>query len=405
VLSFLGVGSAAAQEEVAEAPGEPSVTLGLDGISARNSEGFGFRLHGLLQTGVRAYFADEDDLGRNQFMVRRARPIIDLYAPANLHARFAFEMPNGFTIFDAWAEWSPSAVFNLRVGLFKTPLGLELAQLPVHRDYLEFSLAGNLISNRDLGLMLHGRLGDGVFTYQVAALNGAADGVGVNTSNLSDAFDTVARVFFRPAAGSEGALSGLGFGGAVLFGVEEGSADSPGLGAYRTAGRRVFFRYSPGVIAEGNRLRVNAELYYYWKNFHVLAEWIRSSQEVSGASGETTVANQAWVAELGYTFGGRSTFAGVVPNSPFSPGDGAWGALQLKARTTMLIVDESAFNGLADPSTSASQATEIGGGLNWWWHTNARWILDISHTSFESFQGPASLPEEWVGSLMLQLHM
>jgi phosphate-selective porin OprO/OprP len=81
--------------------------------------------------------------------------------------------------------------------------------------------------------------------------------------------------------------------------------------------------------------------------------------------------------------GVNASFTSVVPTKPFQPNAGTWGAFQLVARFSELNIDNAAFDGFSDPTTSARSATAWSVGFNWWLNQNVRLLTSFSHTTFQ----------------------
>jgi phosphate-selective porin OprO/OprP len=133
-----------------------------------------------------------------------------------------------------------------------------------------------------------------------------------------------------------------------------------------------------------------------------MGEYVANNDHVSNYGKKVTSANldnTAWEISGGYVLTGEdASYNGVTPSHPFSPFNGSWGAVQLVGRYAQLNVDQKAFSGYADPTTSASQAGAWSVGLNWYLNNNLRINTSFSETTFEGGSGPKATvtkqPEE-----------
>jgi phosphate-selective porin OprO/OprP len=145
-------------------------------------------------------------------------------------------------------------------------------------------------------------------------------------------------------------------------------------------------------MADGNRMRIAPQFYYYVGRFGLLGEYTKVSQDVA----RTTTAGRrtanldttAWqLAASVFLTGEEESFRGFKPINVFSLANHTWGAFELVARYHVLDPDDDAFLGgaasFADPAVSARKASAVGLGLNWYLNENLKWVLDYEQTSFE----------------------
>ena len=179
----------------------PVVTAGANGFSFRSADtNFVLSLHGVLQLDNRSFFRDDGTRGNEGFILRRARPILQGTVFRDFDFMFVPDFGGSTVqIFDAYLNYRYSPELQLEAGKFKSPVGLEALQ--TDRDILfnERSIATDLMPNRDLGVMLHGDVGNGVISYAAALLNGAPDYSGTTTNADYDNFLAFAgRAFAQP---------------------------------------------------------------------------------------------------------------------------------------------------------------------------------------------------------------
>jgi len=84
----------------------------------------------------------------------------------------------------------------------------------------------------------------------------------------------------------------------------------------------------------------------------------------------------------------------VTPAADFDRAAGTWGAFEVVGRVASIKFDDQLFgaavNGaqFADSTKSASSASTLGVGLNWYLSKTARFSLDYEYTSFKTFGSP-----------------
>jgi phosphate-selective porin OprO/OprP len=227
-----------------------------------------------------------------------------------------------------------------------------------------------------------------VFEYQVGIFNGAPD-LGAPDTDLNDAKDFAARVFFQPIR--DGALRGLGFGISGSTGVEEGSATATDLAGYRSASQQTFFRYRSDalvpdntVVADGRRSRLTPHAYLGIGPFGVLGEYIINRQEVRSGATTARLTHRAWQASGSFFLTGEyAGFRNPAPRKPFDLKAGTFGAIELAARYGELDIDDDAFPLFASASSAATKAKGLGLGVNWHLSRQIKVLVSYEHTTFE----------------------
>jgi phosphate-selective porin OprO/OprP len=274
---------------------------------------------------------------------------------------------------------------NLRLGQFKSPVGLERMQAEQELEFVERGLSNNLVPFRDLGVMAYGSIVPDYLDYQVAYLNGAND-LQVNTGDLDNNKDFAGRLLTYPLRWSEiEFLRGFGTAIAGTYGTHLGNPTAPNLTAgYLSMGQNKFFSYSTGAYASGVQWRVNPQAYFYKGPFGILGEYVINGQNVKNGAAERVLKNTGWIAKTSYVLTGEdASFDGVKPDSPFLVGKEGWGAFELAARAGGLHVDSDAFPLFSSSSASANRASEFAGGINWYLNNSVKINLNYAWTTFD----------------------
>jgi len=375
----------------------PITTIGKDGFSFKSKDGaFQLKLKGQVQTDGRFFISDDANKGTNQFLLRRARPSFE----GTVYKYFDFRLMTDFgggsaVIQDGWVDFKYWPKASLRVGKFKSPLGLERLQSDANGNFIETALSTNLIPNRDVGVDLHGDFGQGALTYDLGAFNGTLDNGNVD-GDVHDDKDLVARIFTQPFINGDSAfLTGLGAGFGASFGESHGSVASPQLPSYRGFGQNTIFSYrndattAGTAFADGHRYRFVPQAYYYYGPFGTLSEFVLSSQGVKRNQQFGDVKHNGWQTTLNYVITGESaSYNGVIPRSDFDPSKGTWGALEAVGRLSGLSMDEGTYNLFANNLSAVKNAKAWTLGLNWYWNKNIKWMGDFEQTFFEAGFNP-----------------
>jgi phosphate-selective porin OprO/OprP len=383
----------------AQAQPDTAASAGEKGFGLKSADGsFEFRLRGLLQMDSR-HFIDDPAAARasDTFLLRRMEPAFEFtlgrLAYLKLQPQFAGDSVGTSDVF---ADLRFSKAVVLRAGKFKEPLVLEYLQSSGALTFMERGFPTELGAGRDFGVQLHGELLSGTVAYALGRFNGAPDGRDAVSSDTDDRKEHAARLFFEPFRNGDGALRGLGFGVAGSSGTKLGAATTATfnntLPRYRSPGQATVFSYRSNstptlantAIAAGDHTRLTPQLYFYAGSFGVLAEQVRSEQEVSFNGAAQTLAHNAWQAVAIWVVTGEKTgYRGVAgPASPYVPEGEGWGAFEIGIRYGELDVDDAAFPVYADPDVSVSAARSAGLVANWYLTGNVRLVLDYTSTGF-----------------------
>lgn len=433
--------------------------FGLESADGKNS----IKLGGLIQYDYRSFDSGANDVrnrsdaragsldavtgfhdANDTWLARRLRPNIQGTLFGKYDYRFQEEFAGGSaSVVDAYIDGRFDPAFKVRIGKYKPFVGLERLQSGSDLKFIERSyVSNNILPNRDQGISLYGDVLDSKLSYAVGFNNGVVDGGNASTASEFDSKkEYTARLFATPFKDDNNALAGLGFGIAATYTdvtdeknlnfTDTSAADGTrnGLPSYVTNSQQTFFRYSPAAVADGRRLRIAPQAYYYNGPFGLLAEYARVSQGVSLASGgspaagagsagtgalstaQTTILagsnktlnNDAWQIAATYLLTGEdSSFKGVKPKNDFDLDKGGWGAWELALRYSEMNIDGDTFTNqagqlagqtgadatptlaqaYADPTFSAKKARTWTAGVNWYLNSNAKIVLNYEQTSF-----------------------
>jgi phosphate-selective porin OprO/OprP len=385
------------QKEVADAKAakEATVEYGTGkGITVTSPDKTAsLKIRGYGQVDSRTFTDTSNPSNVDQFLLRTARLSLDGKIDEDFSGRFTYDFGNNTTsLVDAYVDYKPDPLFNVRVGKFKAPIGLERLQSETEILTLERNTVTNLVPNRDLGIQVSGEIIPQTLEYQLALTNGAADGVNSST-DVDGGKDVVARIFAHPFSDSEIVeLQGFGAGIAGSYGQRDGTTTSPNLtSGYRSHGQQTIFSYNPAagtVFADGTTWRINPQSYFYYGPIGVQAEYLLESQELTKGTTRAELENDAWSVGASYVLTGENnSFEGIKPLENFSLANNTWGAFEIIGRYGVLDVDNDTFPTFANPASSVSHATERTVGLNW--HLNQSLKINTAYSDTE-FEGGAT---------------
>lgn len=353
------------------------------GFTIKSEDGnFQLKIGADLQVDNRTFSGAGSGTLTDQMLLRRVRPTFSgtVYKYVDYYFRPDFGQGTT-TIYDAYIQLNYIPHFNLRVGKFKPPVGLERLQSDDDTSFIERGLPTLLVPSRDIGYQISGDLMNRRVALQAGVFNGVPDN-GLSDTSPSDHRDYAGRVFLTPFAMTAGSpLRGLGFG----IGASGGSVNGLALPAYNSTGQTSFFSFAAGVSEAGHRTRLAPQAYYYAGPFGVLAEYGLTEQGLQKGSVRRDVAFRAWQTQLSYILTGENKgYAGITPRHPFDPLGHNWGAVELAARTGAFRADPTVFSyGFAVATVAPHAAQEYVGGINWYLNRLVRLSADYAVTTFE----------------------
>lgn len=397
---------------------QESATIGHGGFSVQSPNGdYKLKIGGYVDIDAREFADNKKDLGySSSILPRHINPIIqgtvardfDYFVQADLgynntYSTISSTSTSAYSVslMDAYMEYRYFPWAKIRAGKFKTPFDIEnLQDVARFSNFTELGLTGNLSPIRDTGVQVGGSVLKDRLNYAVGIFSGAADHenfsggnstAGANNNNR----DVTGRIFVQPFKGTDlSCLGGLGFGYAASYGKEKGT-DLP---TYITPGQAPIFNYNSGVSADGLQLRGAPQLYYYYKSFGLLGEYVDSEETLEYKSGSDIIKdrlnNTAWQLSGSYVLTGENaSYWGVTPRNNFDLSHGTWGAFELAGRYGELTIDHNAFDdGFANLNTSISKESAWAIGLNWYLNTNVKVVFDFEQTKFRrgAVNGPST---------------
>ncbi len=396
-----------ADEAAASSPGSASVTADSHGFTIKSGDGdFILNIGADIQVDNRSFFGASNQPLPDTILLRRARPVFQgtIYHYIDYFFRPDFGKGNP-AIYDAYAELKYFNRAKLRVGKFKTPVGLERLQSDDDTTFVERGLPTLLVPQRDIGFQLSGDIVRRRVSYQMGVFNGVPD------NSLTDVAvgshrDYAVRLFVTPFQPDEqNPLKGLGFGLAATG----GGVDGEPLPSYTTFGQNSFITFAPGVMEAGHRTRLQPQLTYYLGGFGLLSEYGKNEEGLQKGAFRTDMGFRAWQVEASYILTGeKKSFLSPTPRHEFDPKLGGWGAVEIAFRIGGFSIDRALYeDGFASPVTSPREAHERVAGINWYLNRLFKISADYGNTDFGGggtiAQG-GNKPEEKVVTIRFQIN-
>ena len=406
-------------------------SFGAGGYTLESADGANaIHFRGNISFDGRYYGGSAAAVTADTWLIRRLRPTLEGRLADRFDFRFMPDFAQGRTIIqDAWGDARIRPWLVLQFGKFKAPVGLERLQLEQFARFIEVSLPSDLLPYRDLGLKVGGTLGAGWLTYDVGLFDGAPDGGSTDGNAVADQnstgkFTWEGRLFSRPFLETGPAWArGLGLGLAGTYVNVRGVATPATatssavttslLASYKTPGQQAMFAYrgdtgggalNDATIAAGLQRRLVPQLYYYYRCWSLLGEYVGEDQAVSRgvspmSARTATLHSTAWQLQGAWFLTGEDeAYDRAVPSRAFEFGSGGPGAWELVARYHEIRFDAGAFSGgaqsFANPQSAPRAAHAIGTGVNWYLNSALKVQLDYEVTRFEGGAPAGNRPDE-----------
>ena len=362
---------------------QPPFTAGYkDGFFVRSADGnFSMRIGGRVS--AHGLYQQEDTLQNDSLSMDRVRFYLDGVVFKYWQYKIETDLTSSSGLRDAYLNFTYFPRANVQLGQYKVPFSYEALLSKRYLDLVERSAATLSAVNpsRDIGVMLHGRMGEGLFGYQLAVLNGA----GQNRADNNSAKDIAARFVLAPfTAAKDSVLTDLNVGGAVTYSHQPKGKGIAGLSP-------TGFEFFKAVDVRGDRLRTDGHLAWFYGPFSVTGEYLYSSEERRNL-GPNQEDLSDFVTMGGY-IGGTWLVSGEKkifnkPNKPalmfldpFGQMDG-WGSWELAARyETYSLDDEGGSGKLGALKRNSLDAARI--GLNWYPNPWLRFSLEYMYGRYD----------------------
>jgi len=314
--------------------------------------------------------------------IRRAR----IHAKGRIYSNMKFKVNWDFAdgdeteLKDAYLEITGlPGVGNARIGHFNEPFCLDELTSSKYISFLERASVNAFAPGRNSGVMLHDSFVDDRFVWQAGAFR-TTDGAGVGE-------------------GDDGVSFGARVAGLVMGEVKDDNKFHVGVSVNSVTPEcnEVRFRQRPevhlsdrfvdtGTFMTDGVMRVGAEAGGTFGPLHFAGEYIMTS--VTAYEGEEEMERESFedasfngfYGQVGYFLTGETRaykggqWARTKPAANFLE-DGGLGAFELLARYSSLDLNDE------DAGIAGGKMDNITFGLNWYMHSNARWMINYVMSS------------------------
>jgi phosphate-selective porin len=297
--------------------------------------------------------------------------------------------PSALPAADAYLAFAPYGDrLILQAGQLDVPFTLENRTSDAYTDFIERAMVARSLGaprNKEVGVMVHGLVGDGRFYYSAGLFNGE----GPEFRNVDNQSDTIGRLVATPFAGSDRWWSRLSIGGSFWYGNHVLGPEAP---VQATAGGMVFFEphwtsgqtaplsfelHEQGTVTAlggelnlplGDRFGLRGEV--VWRRQHLSED--DTSQGLATPVGDATLAGISGYGELWFWLLGDDRLLpapgmelplriGASEHPPLTEG------LQLALRAEVLKENLTSGNPtLGDPGIATTRVTSGTVGVNYW---------------------------------------
>lgn len=340
-----------------------------------------------MQNDLRFFF--KGDPGDTQFLVRRAR--IDIRG--SLEKMFAVRVmgefegdggTNAANLKEGWLEYNQFPTFRIKIGQFKEPYGLENLYGDLWLDFLERPMGENFIRpEQDLGILFFGKLFGKRLEYGVGAFNGS----GTNVAEANDDKDFAGRIALTPWAPTDDKwLNHLTLAGSLTYGKQQSNLDS--VGPTTPAATRYFAFVNPtagnDVTVNDYRLRAGADVEWQVGPFSAKGEYsLNKTSNITFGGVNRDWDIHALHGQATYVLTGekKSNQSSVVPDKPFNPKEGRWGAVEVAGRFESYYSDQGMIDAGFAAGTDDLWSTTA--GINWYLNRHIRTQTNYVYTNFD----------------------
>jgi phosphate-selective porin OprO/OprP len=352
---------------------------------------------------------------KNGDLFRRSRIGIDGTAFGDWDYRILFDfggagVENTGQLYETWVQYNGFRPLHVRVGAFAPSLGLDDQGSTNAMPFLERSTAASLARNLAGGDTRTAAqlFGYGDHWFAAGAVTGRVVGV-INTGTAAavpqtfgDQLGLTGRLAGTPFYGQDWLIH-LGVNGSYV--VRPANASGPGTnGATPVTSQSVSFSDTPEIRVDGTRLintgnipakhadTIGAEFAAQRKNLLLLAEYEHIGVQRSDGFADPHF-NGYYVAGTWLLTGEArkyntqtAAFDAPAVAHPFSWGHGGWGAWELAARysNSNLNYDPGSLGTLQSGSSIRGGEEKIfTAGVNWYWNSVARVMLDYQNVRIE----------------------
>jgi phosphate-selective porin len=294
----------------------------------------------------------------NSFAVRAARFGFQGNYGDQLDYSLTVDTVSSPTVRDAFLIYKMSRELAFTAGQFKVPFSMEVGTGDTNVEFYNRSILTALYPDanggyRAPGIDAHGRLGDGVFEYQVGLFNGQ----GILASGTTNEPEIVGRVTFTPFKNSNMDLvKNLAFGGSLEHSRSRGQSGELSFSGALNDGTYTFF---PQFPINGNVNRYNFFGSWLMGPLGLRAEYAHLTQDRDdigalanqgiGFNSQPPIVGYGFYISAVYFLTGEEDPLNAVPRvkhpvvGPASPGESGapgWGAWAVKFRYSKLTGEE-----------------------------------------------------------------
>ena len=367
-----------------------------DGFYLKSEQEGGMELHlgGAFQIDYRYY--GEEARADNRFDIRRARLAFrgQLTRWFRFGLEYEFQGSETSNLVDAYGEAVIAGLHALRFGQFKEPFSLEWQTTDKAVPFAERSMGYYLTPMRDIGLMLHGTLGQDRVNYAIGLFNGDGDD-GSSRGTERDTPEMAARLVLKPFGATPiNWLKRLQIGASATYGSIDLTnvnlqVKSTGMAGLNRSLYVLTHNTKFGVLQSvDERTRSALEMGWACGPLALQAEYIHliytGLRPVTGPPRDA--AFSSWYASVLYCPTGEhpvfseGVMKPIYPQRFFNPTEGTFGALCLAARMEHFSGDETWIQD--DAFVSVREADAVSFAVNWILYPMHRIIFDYTYTDF-----------------------
>lgn len=325
------------------------------------------------------YFPSHSSPGFSEFLIRRARfAATGFFRQQFRYMLYARYDKGKVELNEAFIEARHLSFARLRVGQFKVPFSLSNLKSSSQLDLVSRSfVVENFSPNYDIGVMIFGEDKKKYIDYALGIFNGT----GLNKRENNNSKTVIGRLVISPFASSENYIfKQLHIGGSVAIGKQKNDISNT---TYKLPTEIPVFAFNDSIRQNGNISVYGLDLEWLVKSFSLKGEYLhyKAAHLARNSILSNFFASGFYVtATFIITGEAKTRNENLIPNRPFDPKKGRWGAFELAGRYEQATLSNTPL--LLNLAEGLDHIKAVTGGINWYVNDDIKLVFNYSKHLF-----------------------